>query len=39
LQLTVGRFNKDDDIDRVLEAVPQVVERLRKLSPIYNPKR
>jgi cysteine desulfurase len=39
LQLTVGRFNKDEDIDIVLEAVPQVVERLRKLSPIYSKKR
>ena len=36
LQLTVGRFNKDEDIDHVLEAVPQVVDRLRKLSPIYK---
>jgi cysteine desulfurase len=39
LQLTVGRFNKDEDIDRVLGEVPQVVERLRKLSPIYDKKR
>lgn len=39
LQLTVGRFNKDDDIDNVLEAVPEVVGRLRELSPIYNSKR
>ncbi len=38
LQLTTGRFNKDDDIDRVLEVVPQVVSRLRDLSPIYNKK-
>ncbi len=38
LQLTTGRFNTDDDIDRVLEVVPQVVTRLRDLSPIYNKK-
>ena len=35
LQLTTGRFNTDEDIDIVLEAIPEVVERLRKLSPIY----
>lgn len=38
LQLTTGRFNTDDDIDRVLEVVPQVVTRLRDLSPIYKKK-
>lgn len=36
LQLTTGRFNTDDDIDIVLEAVPKVVSRLRELSPIYK---
>ncbi|MFW9793335.1 MAG: cysteine desulfurase family protein [Candidatus Thorarchaeota archaeon] len=38
LQLTTGRFNTDDDIDRVLEVIPQVVSRLRNLSPIYTKK-
>jgi cysteine desulfurase len=38
LQLTSGRFNTDEDIDIVLEAVPKVVARLRELSPIYKPK-
>jgi cysteine desulfurase len=38
LQLTTGRFNTDEDIDIVLEAVPKVVTRLRDLSPIYKPK-
>jgi cysteine desulfurase len=38
LQLTTGRFNTDDDIDRALEVVPQVVSRLRDLSPIYTKK-
>jgi cysteine desulfurase len=36
LQFTVGRFNEDSDIDRALEVVPKVVNRLRKLSPIYK---
>jgi cysteine desulfurase len=36
LQLTFGRFTKQKDIDAVVETLPQVVERLRKLSPIYK---
>ena len=36
LQITTGRFNTDQDIDSVLKAVPEVVTRLRKLSPIYH---
>jgi cysteine desulfurase len=39
LQITTGRFNKDDDIDRVLEAIPEIVKRLRDLSPIYKEKK
>ncbi len=38
LQVTTGRFNTDQDIDSVLEAVPEIIARLRKLSPIYKPK-
>ena len=36
LQITTGRFNTDQDIDSVLKAVPEVVTRLRELSPIYH---
>ncbi len=36
LELTCGRFNKDEDVDAVLDALPEVVERLRKLSPLYR---
>jgi cysteine desulfurase len=36
LQFTCGRFNQDDDVDKVLDALPEVVERLRKLSPLYK---
>jgi cysteine desulfurase len=39
LQFTVGRFNEDSDIDRALEVVPKVVNRLRDLSPIYKAKK
>jgi cysteine desulfurase len=36
LEFTFGRFNKDSDVDRVLEALPDIVERLRRLSPLYG---
>lgn len=36
LQLTCGRFNQDGDAEKVIEALPGVVERLRKLSPLYR---
>lgn len=36
LQLTTGRFTKEQDIDRVLEVLPGIVARLRELSPIYK---
>jgi cysteine desulfurase len=38
LQITTGRFTTDQDIDSVLEAVPEIVEWLRQLSPIYKAK-
>jgi cysteine desulfurase len=34
LRLTLGRINTDEDVDRVLETVPAVVEKLRKMSPL-----
>jgi cysteine desulfurase len=36
LELTTGRFTKASDIDTVIEVIPGIVERLRKLSPIYD---
>ncbi|MFW9845302.1 MAG: cysteine desulfurase family protein [Candidatus Thorarchaeota archaeon] len=39
LQLTPGRFSEDGDIDRVLEVLPEVLTRIRELSPIYIPKK
>jgi cysteine desulfurase len=35
LEFTLGRFNREEDIDRLLEVLPGVVERLRELSPLY----
>jgi cysteine desulfurase len=36
LEFTFGRFNKDSDVDRVLEALPEIVDRLRSFSPLYK---
>jgi cysteine desulfurase len=36
LEITFGRFNKDSDVDAVLEVLPDIVSRLRKLSPLYK---
>ncbi|UCD19592.1 MAG: cysteine desulfurase [candidate division WOR-3 bacterium] len=36
LQITFGRFNKDSDFETLLETLPQIVKRLRKLSPLYK---
>lgn len=35
LELTLGRFTKESDIDSLIKALPEAVERLRKLSPLY----
>lgn len=35
LEFTLGRFNKEEDVDRLLEVLPGVVKRLRELSPLY----
>jgi cysteine desulfurase len=39
LRFSLGRFTKERDIDAVLEALPQVVGRLRAMSPLYEGKR
>jgi cysteine desulfurase len=36
LELTLGRWSTDEDVDRALEAIPKVVRRLRDLSPLYK---
>jgi len=36
LEITFGRFNEDGDVDSVLEVLPGIVSRLRKLSPLYK---
>jgi cysteine desulfurase len=36
VRLSLGRENTEEEIDRVLEVLPTVVERLRALSPIWS---
>lgn len=38
LRLTLGRFNTEQDVDYILEKLPQVVDRLRAMSPVWNRK-
>lgn len=34
LRLSLGRMNTSEDVDRVLEAVPEIVQKLRNMSPL-----
>lgn len=36
VRLSLGRDNTDEEIDRVLDLMPKVVERLRAISPIWS---
>jgi cysteine desulfurase len=36
LEFTFGRFSNEEDVDRIMAALPGVIERLRHLSPLYE---
>ncbi len=36
IRLTLGRYNKEADIDRFLEVFPNIVSKLRAMSPLYD---
>jgi cysteine desulfurase len=36
LRLSVCHYNTDEEIDHILSCVPQVVERLRQMSPVWR---
>lgn len=38
LELTVGRFTQEEDVKRVIAVLPEIIERLRNLSPLYKKK-
>ncbi len=35
IRFSLGRYNTDEDIDYVLEVLPNLVERVRQMSPIW----
>jgi cysteine desulfurase len=39
LRFTLGRENTEDDVDYVLEVMPDIVKDLRLMSPLYREKR
>ena len=38
LRFSLGRKNTKEDIDKVIEVLPKIVERLRAMSPLYKTK-
>ncbi len=38
LRFSLGKYNKEEDIDKVLETLPKIVEKLRKISPFWREK-
>ena len=36
LRITLGYENTDDDIDYLFQVLPEIVERLRMMSPLYE---
>ena len=38
LRITMGLGNTEEDVDYFLDTIPEIIERLRKMSPLYNRK-
>ncbi len=36
LRITLGRENKEEEIDYFLDVIPKVIEKLRRISPMWN---
>jgi len=36
LRLSLNKFNTDEDVDKVIEVLPKIVERLRVMSPLWD---
>ncbi len=36
LRLSLSEYNTEDDVDRIIKAVPEVVEYLRNMSPVWK---
>ncbi len=39
IRFSLSKFNTEDEIDKVLEVLPEIVERLRQLSPFWKEKK
>ncbi len=37
LRLTLGRENTDEDVNYVMQVLPNIIEKLRLMSPLYHP--
>ena len=37
LRFSLSHGNTDEDVDKILEVMPEIVGKLRAMSPIYNP--
>ncbi|HJW76664.1 MAG TPA: aminotransferase class V-fold PLP-dependent enzyme, partial [Thermoleophilia bacterium] len=35
LEFTFGRYSREEDVERIMDVLPGVVARLRRLSPLY----
>ena len=38
LRVSLGRFNTEEEVDYIIETLPNVVEKLRSMSPVWNRK-
>lgn len=38
LRLSLSEYNTEEEIDKILKAIPEVVERLRNMSPLWREK-
>ncbi|MDW7733563.1 MAG: cysteine desulfurase NifS, partial [Methanolobus sp.] len=38
LRFTFGRYNTIEDTDAIIEAIKEIVEQLRAISPLYENK-
>ena len=36
ISFSLGKYNTSEEVDKVLEVLPPIVDRLRQMSPIYN---
>jgi cysteine desulfurase len=36
LRISLGKYNSVDDIDKLMEVLPPVVDRLRSMSPFWK---